>query len=278
MTISILIMVMAGVVAGTSSPPSASPPLPEGVVRCGTPDASTGIDPMAIVDRIDAHGRDLRTFDSRIRMDSYDDLAGETERRFGRVWLETPTTPTGTEGPRNAAVLFERTVEASGRSRDRIEHFVYRDGVLEDYDHEARLLVRRRLVRSDEDRDPLRLGAGSIPIPVGQRKVDMVKAFEIGPASKPPTNLVSETTLHEGIRLVPKAGTKLAADGKISHIEYWVSPADGAPIAVRVTESDGDRVAVRFFDPRSNPSFDADGRRWLDPPAVDPAEWRIQSR
>ena len=80
------------------------------------------------------------------------------------------------------------------------------------------------------------------------------------------------------MRLVPRSGTRIAAEGKIAHIDYWVSPNDGGPISIRVTESDGDRVAVRFFDPRTNPELDAEGRRWLDPPPVDPAEWRIEVR
>lgn len=262
---------------GASDPPAPST-LPEGVVRCATPSRTDPGDPMAVVELVDAHGAGLRTFASRIRMDSYDDLAAETERRFGRVWLETASEADALRSRRNAAVVFERTVEDSGRSRELLEHFVYRDGVLHDYDHEAKLLVRRRLVRAGEDRDPLRLGSGSIPIPVGQRKADLLASFEIAAASDPPPNLVPDGTPHRGVRLVPRTGTRLAVEGKTRFIEYWVAPEDGGPIAVQVTESDGDRVAVRFFSPRSNPVLDEEARRWLDPPTVDPAEWRIESR
>lgn len=273
--VTINLLPVAGMMLLIAVTPPENPTLPDGVVRCGTPSRT---DPMAIVDRIDAHGRDLRTFSSRIRMDSYDDLADETERRFGRVWLETAMSKESLKGRRNAAVIFERTVEDSGRSRERLEHFVYRDGVLHDYDHEAKLLVRRRLVEAGEDRDPLRLGTGSIPIPVGQRKSDLLESFDIAAASDPPSNLVPDGTPHLGIRLVPKAGTRLAVEGKTKFIEYWVSPDDGGPLSVQVTEADGDRVAVRFFDPRSNPTLDAEARTRLDPPEVDPSEWRIESR
>jgi len=259
-------------------PPSEPDAVADGPKRCGTPSIAATDDPMDVVDRIDRHGRDLRTFSSRIRMDNYDDLADETERRFGRVWLETSPRTAGSEPDRHAAVVFERTVEGSGRSRERVEHFVYRDGVLHDYDHETKLLVRRRLARSVDDPDPLRLGSGSIPIPVGQRKKDLLEAFEIAVAPDAPTNLVPAGVERRGVRLVPRSGTRLAAEGKIAHIDYWVSPNDGGPISIRVTESDGDRVAVRFFDPRTNPELDAEGRRWLDPPPVDPAEWRIEVR
>ena len=59
-------------------------------------------------------------------------------------------------------------MDVDGRVRE-LEHYVYANGVLSDYDHEAKL-TRRQLVQDGELRDPLRLGEGPIPIPIGQRR------------------------------------------------------------------------------------------------------------
>lgn len=229
---------------------------------------------LAVLDAIDRQTLSLRDFASTVRMDSYDDLADETERRFGRVYLRMP----GTDGkpPRAAAVVFERTIEPSGRARERLEHFVLADGILNDYDHEAKRLVRRRLVEDGDDRDPLRLGEGPVPIPIAQRKADILAAFEVSAAPSVPDRLLREKSGVRGLHLVPKAGTRMAEENRIESIDLWVQGEAATPVAVEIRERDGDRVAVRFMKPRLNVGLDEDAARWLVPPPVDPSTWRIE--
>ncbi|MCP4835481.1 MAG: hypothetical protein GY895_12050 [Phycisphaera sp.] len=229
-----------------------------------------------VLDLIDRQSAGLKTYRGRVSMENYDDLADESERRFGRVWLVSPADgdPTG----RQAAVVFERLVESNGRMRERTEHWVYRDGVLSDYDHEAKRLVRRRIADPGDKRDPLRLGEGPIPIPIGQRKTDIVAAFDVTKASAVPARLAGKPDGVVGIRLVPKSGTKLATDGDMVSIDYWVRAIDGEPVAIEVIEKDRDRVAIRFFESTFNAGIDEEARRWLVAPDVDAKTWRIEDR
>ena len=130
-----------------------------------------------ILDLVDKQSSLLQNYHGRISMETYDDLADETERRFGRVWLVAPIG--GNPSTRQASVVFDRLVESSGRIREKTEHWVYRDGILSDYDHEAKRLVRRRMLDAGDRRDPLRLGEGPIPIPIGQRKEDILGSFDV---------------------------------------------------------------------------------------------------
>lgn len=230
----------------------------------------------AVLDLVDRQSAGLKTYRGRISMENYDDLADESERRFGRVWLVSAADgdPTG----RQAAVVFERLVESNGRMRERTEHWVYRDGILSDYDHEAKRLVRRRIVDPGDKRDPFRLGEGPIPIPIGQRKTDIVAAFDVTKASAVPARLAGKTDGVVGIRLVPKSGTKLAADGDMVSIDYWVRATDGEPFAIEVVEKDRDRVAIRFFESTFNAGIDEEARRWLVAPNVDAKTWRIEEQ
>jgi hypothetical protein len=248
------------------------------LAAAGSADADADLDPtvVAILDALDAQTVAMRTFASTVRMDSYDDLADETERRFGRVVLQIEPSDDGGRLNRIAAVVFERTISPSGRARERLEHYVYRDGVLSDYDHEAKRLTRRRLVDDGDDRDPLRLGEGPVPIPIAQRKADILAAFDatVGPAI--PARVLSDAADVRGLHLVPKAGTRMAEDGRIAAIDLWVRGDAAEPVAVEIHDADGDRTALRFLKPTLNTPLGDDDLRWLVPPAVDPATWRIE--
>lgn len=229
-----------------------------------------------ILDLIDAQSAGLKTYQGRVSMENYDDLADESERRFGRVWLMSPAD--GAPVDRQAAVVFDRLVESSGRIRERTEHWVYREGILSDYDHEAKRLVRRRIVDAGQKRDPLRLGEGPIPIPIGQRKSDILASFGVETAAAVPERLARNADGVVGLRLVPKPGTKLAETGDMVTIDYWVRSTDGEPVAIEVIEKDRDRVAIRFFESTFNAAFDDEARKWLETPDVDASTWRIEDR
>ena len=225
-----------------------------------------------ILDRVDQQSAALENYSARMRLDSLDGLSEETERRFGHIYYQAE------QPKRRAAVVFTQTVDPNGRGRERLEHYVYADGILSDYDHEAKRLTRRELTRPGDTRDPLRLGDGPVPIPFGQRKADILKAFEVTPGPQPPSDLVKQPESVVGLHLVPREGTLLAEKGKIRSIDLWLDNATASPVAVRLHEADGDRISAKFSSAKINQGLDAESRRWLDAPQVDPRAWRIESR
>ena len=225
-----------------------------------------------ILQAVDRHSESLKDFSARMRLDSMDALSEETERRFGQIYYEKMPTK------RRAAVVFERTVDADGRARERLEHYVYSDGVLSDYDHEAKRLTRRQLVKPGEAYDPLRLGEGPIPIPLGQRRVDIEKSFVVSLAPSPKSSLVKDPASVSGLHLVPRPGTALVEQNKIASIDLWMDRYSGSPVAVSIIERDGDQVSARFMDIRVNTGVDEKAERWFSAPEVDPREWRIEVR
>ena len=228
-----------------------------------------------ILNDVDAQSASLRDFSAGLRLDSLDGLSEETEQRFGRVFY---TTDQAEPPVRRAAVVLERSMDVDGRVRERLEHYVYANGVLSDYDHEAKKLTRRQLVQDGELRDPLRLGEGPIPIPIGQRKVDILKSFTVHPAPNPPQELVKDPSTVEGLHLVPRPGTLLAEKDRITFIDLWIDRTTKVPVAVSMQEADGDRISARFFKPKMNAGIVEADRAWLDAPEVDPRVWRIESR
>ena len=270
----------AGTLVDDRGPASISP---TSKASGGLVQASAPPDPasMALLDAIDTQSISLQDFAARVRMNTYDDLADETEKRFGRVYLVMPPPVDPESGPpqhRQAAIVFERSIEPSGRARERLEHFVLVDGILSDYDHEAKRLVRRRVVGPGSQRDPLRLGEGPIPLPIGQRKADILKYFEVTPAPPIPARIFKDAEGVVGLHLVPRPGSEMADARKITGIDLWVGKTDYLPIAVEIHERDGDRTSVRFFDPSINAGVDDEARRWLEAPDVDPTVWRIESK
>ena len=246
---------LLSLILGLATPPAAI-----------SPDASVEV----ILEAVDARSATLETYSATVRLDSLDGLSEETERRFGHVHF--------TAEPRRAAIVFERTIDPDGRARERLEHYVYAHGVLSDYDHEAKRLVKRELIKPGETRDPLRLGEGPIPIPFAQRKADILKVFEVTLGTLPPASLVKDPACVVALSLVPKPGTVLSENKDLISIDLWIERATGSPLAVRMNESDGDTVSARFFKASFNSEIDKDAKRWLLAPDVDPREWRIESR
>jgi outer membrane lipoprotein-sorting protein len=230
------------------------------------PEASVEV----ILDHVDRRSASLETYVATVRLDSTDGLSEETERRFGRVYF--------TAAPRRAAIVFERSIDPSGRARERLEHYVFADGVLSDYDHEAKRLIRRELVKPGETTDPLRLGEGPVPIPFAQRKADILRAFDVTPGPPPPPSLVKDPACVVGLHLVPKDGTRLANQNDLASIDLWIDRTTASPLAIQVNERDGDVVASRFFKASFNAELDETAKKWLLAPDVDPREWRIESR
>ena len=80
------------------------------------------------------------------------------------------------------------------------------------------------------------------------------------------------------LRLVPRPGTALVEKNKIASIDLWMDRVSGSPVAVSITERDGDQVSARFMDIQVNTGIDEKGERWFSAPEVDPKEWRIEVR
>lgn len=173
-------------------------------------------------------GNDIRTLSARVRYTRIFALEGDEQVRDGNLWyLDWPE---GENSPRQRgfAIQFDRL-----RMGDRIDEVSRRyafDGEwLLEADGETRVATRRQVVAPGERFDPLKLGEGPFPVPIGQKRDEILERFaaELLPAdiglSDPQLRAVVQAKPTYQLRLTPRE--RYAEDMELAEIRLWY-PAD----------------------------------------------------
>ena len=216
-------------------------------------------------------GATIESLSGSLSLEKYDALVEETERRFDKLVLEKKA------GKTRFAIQFEEFVDGSGRSDRAVDHWIYADGWLCEQDYRNKSFTKRQIVAPGESFDPLALGEGPIPIPIGQRKADVLARFEVSETEIPlDIPLLGSMQNVAGLKLVPKAGTPMAKE--TASIELFYDRVSLAPTGVVIREKNGNRTVARIAKAVVNGEAKAEDRKLLDIPSPDPKEWTIDER
>lgn len=222
-------------------------------------------DGEALLDRLEVAGRETRSLEADLTLIRFDALLEESETRLGQVLLTRDGEAT------RVAIVFDEFIDGSGHGEQWRQHWVYADGWLDELDHRQKRYVRRQLVMPGEAIDPLKLGEGPIPLPIAQKKDEVLARFDVIEPPPPSPPLLDRLEDCVGIRLVPRAGTELAKE--TAYIELFYDRATLAPRGIRVLELNGDRDTVLLRRPKVNGSFGDSQKSLLLLESPDPAEW-----
>ena len=172
-----------------AAPAADAPRTPDAPQNAEVPqnaDAPPTLAPSASARRVDnflgeleQSGATIESLSGSLSLEKYDALVEETERRFGKLVLEKKA------GKTRFAIQFEEFVDGSGRSDRAVDHWIYADGWLCEQDYRNKSFTKRQIVAPGESFDPLALGEGPIPIPIGQRKADVLARFEVSETEIP---------------------------------------------------------------------------------------------
>lgn len=223
-------------------------------------------DGEALLERLEVAGRETRALEADLTMIRFDALLEESETRLGKVLLSRDEA-----GNARVAIVFDEFIDGSGHGEARRQHWVYADGWLDELDHHQKRYIRRQLVMPGESIDPLKLGEGPIPLPIAQRKDEVLARFEAIEPPPPSPPLLDRLENYVGVRLVPRPGTEMAAE--TAYIELFYDRDSLAPLGIRVLDRNGDRDTVLLRRPQVNATIGEtqQGLLLLAPP--DPAEW-----
>lgn len=227
------------------------------------------------LDRLERSGAAVADFSAGITTEKVDSLSDDREIRRGRVAVE------GLPGPsRRIAVLLEEYIDGSGRGSAENRLFLYEGGWLLEFDPARKRLTRRQVVREGESIDPLKVGEGPFPVPLGQPKADVLREFEVAVCALPDASIFRRLSERSGelfaLSLVPRPGRPMARDTRRIVVAYEQSTL--APVAIEVESDTGDLTRVLLREPRINGGLDDARRALLTPPAFDPKEWTVDSR
>ena len=255
--------------------PSASPPPAEAAPAASAPsvNATTAQDPDPVGDllgRIEQSAEDLRTFQANVTYRRWDAVLERREIRTGTFYYQIR------HGSKRFAIRFDRLF-IGNRLRKQNKHFVFDGGWFIEIDHEARTIIKRQVVAPGERFDPLSLGEGPFPLPIGQSKERVLARFVVTPLTRSDNDWLAERIEGrrvDGLLLVPKPSTPEAKN--LSQVELFYDRRTLLPVGVHATEPDGDTRTVYLSDLKRNQGID---ERHFKVQEHDPKEgWRIDSR
>ena len=256
----------------TPTPALAPAPAPAPSPAPTTAPAPHFVDADALLTAVERTSDLLRDFRANITLETTDDVTGDTERRLGQlVFVQEEGKP----ATRRFAVVFEKFIDGSGRMDERPVRYIYADGWLTEADFKQRTLVRRQLARAGEQYDPLKPGEGPVPLPIGQRRADVLARFDASLATAPnSTILLKSVRPMIGVRLKPKPGM---ADRDLVEASVWYDAQSLVPIGVEAQRKSG-RTVVSLRDATMNGGIDDAQRALLSLAEKVTSGWRVDER
>jgi hypothetical protein len=237
----LLLSLTSALGCATQDPQGTDQPLPAQAENApATPDH-----PDPEVDRIltelETADRGMRDLRAGIVYDRIDRTLGDRQYRFGDLLFRdrTPEGQTGRAGMRSFVVCFDRYADLDV-TRDLNESWAFDGRWLIERNDDDKTFRKREITRVGEEVDPLRLGEGPLPIPIGQRKADILERYEVelvdptdsleapaDPADKDEFASYREAVASTGavqLKLTPRTEDEDGFDSV--RLWYWKSPDD----------------------------------------------------
>jgi hypothetical protein len=232
-----------------------------------------------LLDRLEAAAADLRSFTADLRYHKWDPVLQREEIRVGTIIFQAAAEPPQS---RRFAVSFEALYRGS-RKVEQKRQYIFESPWLVEIDHEAKEFYKRQVVPPGEQRDPLKLGEGPFPLPIGQARQEVLDRFEVNSIKVPTNGLLNSLSNVQGLRLTPRPGTSEAED--YLHVDIFYDDATLLPVGVEAIERQqlepGDdplgrgRKTVLLANLARNPELSAEQVDALAIREPDGRDWKI---
>lgn len=231
----------------------------------------------AMLSALEKAGDTIRSLRANVIYDRVDAVSENRERRTGQIVL---TQDSQQLKSRTLAIMFDQFIDASGHASPQTQRFVFHGGWLFEFDDARHQLIARELVPPGEQLDPLRIGEGPVPIPIGQKKDEVLRRFEVQLAPRPEQPLLKRLVNIQGLVMRPKLNA--GVDPDLAEINVWYDLGTLMPVAVAATTKGGDQKILLLTKLELNKELDVTAKALLatDPPATTDkgAAWRRDVR
>jgi tetratricopeptide (TPR) repeat protein len=192
-------------------------------------------------------------------------LAGDEQHRLGGLAFVREPDDDGSP-TRRFAVRFD-TLIVGERREDDGRMFVFDGEWLTERIPEDRLMIRRQVAPPGSGFDPLRVGEGPLPLPLGQRKDDILSSYEVsmpepndGTAERADAEQLAAFITGQSaqqLRLVPRD-----PEDDFTEIRLWYARSGPGvlPCMSMTTNRTGDVVVVQLINVRLNADAEIDDR------------------
>lgn len=151
----------------------ASQPRPakqEQPAQAAAPEIRTARD---LLDALERAGDDLTTLQARVVYDRRFKLQGDRHVRRGTLYFRNQP---GEAAPRTFAILFEN-LQIDQRVEQSPQTWVFDGRWLVEMRVNEKQFIKREVARPGEPFDPLKIGEGPMPIPIGQKADDILRRY-----------------------------------------------------------------------------------------------------
>ena len=162
----------------TPGAPTTSEVVPGGKVKVLPNEPILGFaDADALLTALETADANLSLLTAQIQYTRDFAIAGDTQVRTGSLWFVDSTKKGEKTRQRSFAIRFDSLVV--GSREEKREQFYTFDGewLVEKFPGEKRM-VKRQVVRPGEKFDPLKIGEGPLPIPIGQKRADILARYD----------------------------------------------------------------------------------------------------
>jgi len=227
----------------------------------GNREAASGFENAEqLLTALETADRGLLTLTADVRYEREFGLQGDTQVRRGTLWFVNGRDAEGEKrltAKRKFALRF-RTLLVGDVLREEEQTFVFDGEWLIEKNAEQKKVARWQIAPPGKDFEPLRIGSGPVPIPIGQKREDILKRYEatLVPATEGIRDRLGELgTLVEGswqVLLRPRAG---GGEDEFKEIRLWYARskegATGAgrllPLMARTLNGAGDVSLVTLL-------------------------------
>jgi hypothetical protein len=267
---SIIALTLAGC-AATAQDAAVPSPARQPAATASTPAPTEFKTADELLSALESADKGLKSLQADILLHRTFVLEGDEQQRWGKLYFRQIAQENASLDDlplRQFSVRFD-TRRVGDRLEEKEQKFVF-DGVwLAELNPDEKRFSRRELVPPGESFDPLRIGEGPLPIPIGQKKDDILTRFaaelvapdagiEDGDNPRQATEWRKFVAGTYQLRLIPKV---TSSDDAFTEIRLWYKPAakvegseDGRliPRMARTINHAGDVTTVQLVNVKTN--------------------------
>ena len=192
------------------------------------PATRSATDPAAdkVLDALKQRGKDLKDFTADVSIAETDTTLGTEHLKVGKVWFQQLN-----NDETRIRVFFDKK-KINGKMIEARHDYLLEGGTLIEMNFDKKELARRQVLKPGQKLNPLKLGEGPFPLPIGQEREEVYKNFGV----KKMASEKDDPANTEHVRLKPLVGTRFAR--KFLQIDVFVAES-GFPIRIVTLDKGG---------------------------------------
>ncbi len=234
----------------------------------------------ALLEALERADQGIETLSAQIQYDKHFKLQGDKHRRRGDLLFRTQRQDQG--APQRAFEINFNSLQVGGRLEQDRETWIFDGQWLVEMHPDRKQFIKREVAGEGATFDPLAIGEGPMPIPIGQKANEVMSRYDARLApfdepfeeNDPKIGFVANTWQ---LVLTPKPAAAASRDEKFKEIRIWYSKDESRrllPRMARTLSRSGDVTYVQLINIEINGAISPRAFDVALPPAEE--HWQVQ--